>query len=127
MKRFHVEVSVGHAAMSHLPGVRRGNASDLPAIAALLEHSGLPTADLKSSAELQTWLVETGEGVIGVIALERFGSEALLRSLVVVAAYRKLGIGRRLVSQVEDSARCEGLKRLVLLTETAEPFFRSLG
>jgi amino-acid N-acetyltransferase len=112
--------------MSQPPNIRRGSAADLPAVSALLDHAGLPTADL-SPSHLQMWLVEAKSALVGVIALERFGSEALLRSLAVVAEYRKLGVGRRLVARLEDDARANGVRQLVLLTETAEGFFRSLG
>jgi amino-acid N-acetyltransferase len=112
--------------MSRLPDIRRGRSVDLPAVHALLEQAGLPTADL-STSDLQMWLVEAEGGLVGVIALERFGSEALLRSLAVIPEFRKLGVGRRLVARLEEDARADGVKQLVLLTETAEGFFRSLG
>ena len=91
----------------------------------MLVNAGLPTADLGTS-DLQLWLLEAGGALVGVIALERFGSEALLRSLAVAPAHRKRGVGRRLVAWLEADARAEGVRRLVLLTETAETFFRSL-
>jgi len=91
----------------------------------MLANAGLPTADLGTS-DLQLWLLEAGGALVGVIALERFGSEALLRSLAVAPAHRKRGVGRRLVARLEEDARAAGVRRLVLLTETAETFFRSL-
>lgn len=112
--------------MSQSSDIRRGGSADLPAVLALLQYAGLPTADL-STSDLQMWLVEAEDALVGVIALERFGSEALLRSLAVVPEFRKLGVGRRLVARLEEDACAEGVKRLVLLTETAEAFFRSLG
>jgi amino-acid N-acetyltransferase len=112
--------------MSQAPDIRRGSAADLHAVAALLESTGLPTADLRG-AELQLWLVEAGDALVGVIALERFGSEALLRSLAVVPERRKLGVGRQLVVRLEEDAGADGVRRLVLLTETAQGFFRRLG
>lgn len=112
--------------MSHPPDIRRGSAADLPAVAALLQSAGLTTADLGVS-RLQLWLAEAGNALVGVIALERFGSEGLLRSLAVAPEYRKLGFGRRLVARLEEDARAAGVRQLVLLTESAETFFRSLG
>ena len=112
--------------MSRPPDIRRGRSVDLPAVHALLGHAGLPTADL-STSDLQMWLVEAESGLVGVIALERLGPQALLRSLAVIPEFRKLGIGRRLVARLEEAARADGVKQLVLLTETAEGFFRSLG
>ena len=65
--------------------------------------------------------------ILGVIGLERFGSDALLRSLAVSPDHRKRGLGQELVARLEHDAQAEGIQRLVLLTETAEAFFRRLG
>ncbi len=95
----------------------------------LLEGAGLPTADLTSSPGLQLWILEEGDSsIVGAIALERSsGNEALLRSLVVVPASRGRGFGQQLVARVEQDSREAGIQRLVLLTETAEGFFKHLG
>jgi amino-acid N-acetyltransferase len=113
--------------MSPQPDIRRARPADLPAILALLEGAHLPTADIASIDEPQMWVLEERGAIVGAIALERFGSEALVRSLVVAPQYRKRGFGRELVALVEESAREDRINQLVLLTETAEPFFRSLG
>jgi len=99
----------------------------MPAVLALLESAGLPTADLAGIAGLRTWVDESGDSISGVIALDAFGSEGLLRSLAVAPDYRGRGIGRVLVARLEADARAEGIRKLILLTQTAEPFFRSLG
>jgi amino-acid N-acetyltransferase len=113
--------------MSQPPSIRRGRPTDLPAVLALLEGARLPTADLASVDELLMWVLEERGTIAGVIALERFGSQALLRSLAVRPEYRQRGFGRELVARLEDSARTENVQQLVLLTETAQGFFRSLG
>jgi N-acetylglutamate synthase-like GNAT family acetyltransferase len=109
------------------PDIRRARATDLPAILALLENAGLPTADIASIDKPQMWVLEERDAIVGAIALERFGSEALLRSLVIAPDHRKRGFGRELVARVEQSARADRVNHLVLLTETAESFFRRLG
>jgi amino-acid N-acetyltransferase len=109
------------------PSIRRGHLGDLPQVLALLQDAGLPTSDLRSIQGLQLWVLQTKDALVGVIALERFGSDALLRSLAVVATYRKRGYGHELVARLEQDAQAAGIEQLVLLTETAEPFFRSLG
>ncbi len=95
----------------------------------LLEGAGLPTADLTSSPGLQLWVLEEGDSsIVGAIALERsWGNEALLRSLVIVPASRGCGFGQQLVARVEQDSRQAGIHRLVLLTETAEGFFKHLS
>jgi amino-acid N-acetyltransferase len=99
----------------------------MPSVLALLRGAGLPTADLEGPLNLQVWVIKSKDSLQGVIALERFGSEGLLRSLAVAPEYRNRGLGRELVARLEHDARIDGLERLVLLTETAEPFFRSIG
>jgi len=113
--------------MSPLHNIRRARAGDLPPILALLEGARLPTTDIVSVDEPKLWVLEERGQIAGVIALECFGNEALLRSLVVAPAYRKRGWGRELVAQLEETAQEEHVNQLVLLTETAESFFRSLG
>jgi amino-acid N-acetyltransferase len=107
--------------------IRRGQPADMPAVVALLQGAGLPTADLTSAHGLKVWVLEARESLLGVIALECFGTNALLRSLAVAPEYRKRGFGHELVARLEQDAQADGIELLVLLTETAEPFFRSLG
>ena len=107
--------------------IRSGQPADMPAVVTLLAAVGLPTADLTQVQRLQMWVAEAADSLFGVIALEPFGSQALLRSLAVTPGYRKRGLGRELVARVEHEAKAEGIQQLVLLTETAEAFFLKLG
>jgi amino-acid N-acetyltransferase len=66
-------------------------------------------------------------GPIGIIGVEFFDADALLRSLVVIPAHRAQGLGQRLVEHAERHAREHGVSTVYLLTTTAESFFRSLG
>ncbi len=59
--------------------------------------------------------------------MERFGKYALLRSLAVAPSHRQRGLGQQLVARLERDARANGVEQLVLLTETAEKFFRAIG
>ncbi len=112
---------------AHDPSIRVGRPADLPAALPLLESAGLPTADLRNAQELTMWVLEAGGALVGVIALERFGTDGLLRSLAVAPEFRNRGFGRDLVTRLEEGARERDVQRLVLLTETAEEFFRSIG
>jgi len=107
--------------------IRRGESGDAPSVLALLKSAGLPTTDLEAALNLQVWVIKAKDSLQGVIALERFGSEGLLRSLAVAPEYRRRGFARELVVRLEHDARIDGVERLVLLTESAEPFFRSFG
>jgi amino-acid N-acetyltransferase len=114
------------AESSLQPSIRRGESIDMPAVLALLQSAGLPISDLTSAQQLQLWVLKSN-ALQGVIALEHFGTEALLRSLAVAPEYRQRGLGRELVARLEHDAHADGIKQLVLLTETAGPFFRGLG
>lgn len=100
--------------------------SEFPQIVELLRENGLPTSDLAAS-QVQ-WLVDAEDGAIaGAIGLERFGGSGLLRSLAVHASRRGDGRGIRLVDALEAHAREQGIGELVLLTQTAQPFFAARG
>jgi amino-acid N-acetyltransferase len=96
-------------------------------VIALLEDARLPVSDLRSIAQLRTWVLERKSSLVGVIALECYGSEGLLRSLAVAPEYRNRGFGGLLVDRLEEDARLDGIQQVVLLTETAETFFASRG
>jgi amino-acid N-acetyltransferase len=107
--------------------IRAGGPQDLAEVIALLNRSRLPTADLQSASHLQMWVLESEQAPAGVIALERFSTQGLVRSLTVAPEFRKRGCGKELVARLEQDARRDGVEQLVLLTETAERFFQSLG
>ena len=109
------------------PHLRPGRDSDLPRIQPLLAAAGLPTSDLATVGDLRTWLLEAEGRAVGAIALELHGNEGLLRSLALAPEFRGQGLGRELVRRLEIEARALGLRRLTLLTETAEGFFRGIG
>lgn len=95
------------------------------AVRSLLTAANLPAADLPDDLEhfLGCGAPESPDGVVG---LELYGRDALLRSLVVSPAMRGRGCGKALVDAVESYARDAAVQRMFLLTETAEPFFASL-
>ena len=109
------------------PQIRRGQADDLAAVRDLLQRAGLPTDDLTWAPGLQVWVLEAEGLLAGVIGLERFGAGGLLRSLAVAPEFQHRGLGHQLVGQLEHDARAGGVEQLVLLTQTAEAFFRGLG
>ena len=100
--------------------------SDLPAVLALLERSGLPQEGLAD--HLATTLVaRSGDEVVGSAALEVYGGAALLRSVAVDSALRGEGLGQRLTLAALDLARQRGVATVYLLTETAGDFFPRFG
>jgi amino-acid N-acetyltransferase len=101
-------------------------AGELPQVRALLTSASLPVEDLD---EASVHFIVAGDGAepLGAIGLETFGNVGLLRSMVVRPEARGSGIGGRLVEALEGHARGIGMDQLVLLTQTAEPFFANRG
>jgi protein-tyrosine-phosphatase/N-acetylglutamate synthase-like GNAT family acetyltransferase len=93
---------------------------------ALLEASGLPVSDLVDSQPVLLGTVDAA-GLVGVVGVEVHGHSGLLRSLAVRADARGTGLGGALVDAAEQSARSHGIRRLYLLTDTAEKFFARRG
>jgi len=101
-------------------------AQDLIAIRALLQRSGLPTSDL-DSARPDFMLIRENDCVIAAGALQRFGSSALLRSVVVAPEHRERGLGRAMVSELERLARTAHVNQFVLLTQKRRGILRAPG
>jgi len=96
-------------------------------VASLLESAGLPSDDLNAAMLADFFACGDRDAPSGVIGLELYGREALLRSLVVRDSARGRGAGRALVAAAETHARDAGARTVYLLTETASAFFSSLG
>ena len=109
-----------------MSAIRPAEAADLPRIAALLDAEALPTTDLATS-RIAFWIAEDATGPVAAIGLEPHADAGLLRSLVVAPAHRGAGHARKLVAVLEAEARARGLRDLVLLTQTAAPFFARAG
>lgn len=91
----------------------------------LLEQGHLPT-DILSSTTGELWIARDA-GAVAVGGFEFYGEDALLRSVAVEASHRNAGIGSRLVEKLLQEAVRRGIKRVWLLTETAEEFFQKKG
>jgi amino-acid N-acetyltransferase len=108
--------------------VHLATTADRALVRSLLIEAGLPIADLDSAPQLTIWVVRDDAGrAVAAIGLERHGDVGLLRSLVVTPGRRRHGLGRTLVRTLEEHGNVTGITQLVLLTETAETFFRRLG
>lgn len=101
-----------------------------PAIAsieALLAMNDLPTSDLAEMDPGCFFGCGSEDQPAGVIGVELYGKDGLLRSLVVSDEVRGQGCGQALVGRLEEFASARGVHNLYLLTETAETFFSHLG
>ena len=92
----------------------------------LLEDSGLPVAEVAES--LAGFVVaEEGERLVGLAGLEVHGPDGVLRSVAVDPDARGRGLGARLTERVLAASRDAGLRRVYLLTTTAESYFPRQG
>lgn len=106
--------------------VRAAHADDLPAMLRLLQDSALPVEGV--DAHVRGFLVAEHEGALhGMVGIERYGEEALLRSLVVHKRARGTGLGTQLVQAIESAAAQGGAQTLILLTTTAAAWFPRFG
>ncbi len=105
---------------------RRAEAGDWPAIRDLLSDAALP---IDGAAEaFATGIVATEDDrIVGCAAIEPYDGAAFLRSVAVAPDRRGAGVGMHVVKATEDLARNGGATSLILLTETAEPWFSRLG
>lgn len=106
----------------------RAEPDDEGTIRLLLSQAELPHEDLEPD-HLEHFLVirEATGTVIGVIGLEPAGQDALLRSLAVSSTSRGQGLGKLLTASIEEHARELGVRRLYMLTTTADKFFDRFG
>jgi amino-acid N-acetyltransferase len=116
--------SDGHA-------VRPAREADDAATRELLTAAGLPLDGLADT--WRRWVVDGGDGLDGVVALERHAGAGrpvyLLRSLVVRPGTRAAGVGTALVRAALAGAdeREGGRAAVALLTETAVGYFERFG
>jgi amino-acid N-acetyltransferase len=98
----------------------------LRAIRALLGQLHLPAEDVGQPN--QTFITAyAGDELVGCVGLERYGPDAILRSLAVVPRMQGAGLGRNLYLRALAEARGGGARSLYLLTTAAAPFFAKVG
>ncbi len=104
----------------------RAEPGDWSSVRDLLTEAGLPL-DGAAEAFATGMVVKDDDRVVGCAAIESFDGAALLRSVAVAPDLRGQGVGTTLVHAVEALARDRGATTMILLTETAEPWFSRLG
>jgi len=90
---------------------------------ALLQAQGLPVSDIIDEHLEHFFFTGSDGSPTGLVGVEIYGTDALLRSLVVAENARTQGIGSALVLHAEDYATSRRVSAMYLLTTTAERFF----
>jgi len=101
-------------------------ADDLGAIRALLERLHLPAQDVGGPRPIFL-VARARDELVGCVGLERYGEDALLRSLAVAPRLQGAGLGKALYAQALAEAAQSGTRALYLLTTTADRFFARAG
>lgn len=106
--------------------LRPATAADLPRVEDLLVEAGLITAGVAD--HIDHFLLAEEEGrIVASAALERYGAQALLRSVAVAPPYRNRGLARTLVARTLEDAVHEQIREVYLFTSTAPDYFRRFG
>ncbi|MEZ4403521.1 MAG: UDP-N-acetylmuramate--L-alanine ligase [Kofleriaceae bacterium] len=115
---FHPKVlaAIGDAVMP----ARHADGAEIRALLASVE---LPVDDASDLDLPHFFMLRNEHGVVGAVALEVLGEDAILRDLAVSMQARGQGLGWILADVVVQWARFRGVRRIYLLTETASDFF----
>ena len=96
----------------------------------LLKLANYQTLDIGGSKVVTNFisaLAENGD-IAGVVGLETFDYNALLRSLAVDKRYEDQGAAEALVKKVEETATNKGLRKIyTFIHKELQPFFESQG
>ena len=106
--------------------LRRAGPGDLDEVLALVRGNELPTDGVQDWLH-NFYLALTEDRIVGAAGYEVYGEHALLRSVVVDASQRGLGIGDLLVNRVLGDLEDSGIRDVYLLTTTAEHYFPRFG
>jgi amino-acid N-acetyltransferase len=105
----------------------RAAPEDLDAVVKLLGRCDLPTGDLSAAHFPHFTLCRVGGRLAGTVGLEPLGDAGLLRSLAVAPELRGRRLGHELWGRARAEASRLGIRRLYLLTTTAEALFARWG
>jgi N-acetylglutamate synthase-like GNAT family acetyltransferase len=102
--------------------MRPAQRGDMPAVRTLLASVELdePARDDQFPS---FYMLSNEEGIVGTVALDVLGDDAVLRALAVHTEFRGSGYGWMLADMAVSQARWRGVRRIYLLTESASDFF----
>ncbi len=94
--------------------------------AGILKEARLMADDL-NDARVAMFALYGEDTLLALGGFERYGKDALLRSMVVPPNLRNRGLGALLLTRLEALLRDNGVEHIWLLTMTAAPFFMRHG
>jgi UDP-N-acetylmuramate: L-alanyl-gamma-D-glutamyl-meso-diaminopimelate ligase len=103
--------------------LRPAQRADMTAIRGLLAATKLPLEAARDDEFGSFFVLRNERGVVGCVALEVLGDDAILRALAVDSEWRGAGYGWMLADVAVGQARWRGVRRIYLITETASDFF----
>ncbi|WP_458186751.1 arsenic resistance N-acetyltransferase ArsN2 [Haladaptatus sp. NG-WS-4] len=106
--------------------LRRADDSHRSYIRTLLDRNELPSRDVRSKVDC-FYVGYDGADAVGIGGVEVYGTDGLLRSVVVERSVRGDGFGTALCDLLEERASADGVETLYLLTTTAADFFAGRG
>jgi UDP-N-acetylmuramate: L-alanyl-gamma-D-glutamyl-meso-diaminopimelate ligase len=102
--------------------IRPAHREDMAAVRRMLAATELEAA-ARDDQQGSFFVLRNEDGVVGSVALEVLGDDAILRALAVDPRFRGAGYGWMLADTAVTQARWRGVRRIYLLTETASDFF----
>ncbi len=103
--------------------MRPAQRADMSAIRLLLARVGLVNESARDEQFGSFYDLRNERGVVGSVALEVLGDDAILRALAVHPDHRGVGYGWMLADMAVSQARWRGVRRIYLITESASDFF----
>ncbi len=108
--------------------IRPATTGDLEAVSELLRAVRLvPIDETAQFGDQYAVAAATDGAIVGVAGYERYGADALLRSVAVAEKWRSAGIGRRLALDRLADAKQRGCTTAYLLTDTAAAYWKRHG
>ena len=102
--------------------------SRISEIRTMVKDAGLAYADINEESHIEFWGMIAEDGTLkGVVGLESYSPHGLLRSLCVRGEMKGSGLGKQLLSRLEEEAKDRDINELYLLTESAASFFEHSG
>jgi UDP-N-acetylmuramate: L-alanyl-gamma-D-glutamyl-meso-diaminopimelate ligase len=103
--------------------IRPARREDMLSVRALLTSAGLIHEPARDDQFPSFFVLHNERGLVGTVALEVLGDDAVLRALAVHSEGRGAGYGWMLADMAVGQARWRGVRRIYLLTESASDFF----